>query len=60
MKYNMYTDLFFNILSIVFFVYIRFWNIIFHPKSMVSYLNRQTLKQQNILNTIQPLTTNKD
>lgn len=38
------TNLFFHILSIVFFVNIRFWNIIFHAKGMISHLNGQTLK----------------
>ena len=33
------TNLFFHILSIVFFVNIRFWNIIFHTKGMISHLN---------------------
>ena len=42
------TNLFFHILSIVFFVNIRFWNIIFHAKGMISYLNRQTLKWKKI------------
>lgn len=42
------TNLFFHILSIVFFVNIRFWNIIFHAKGMISHLNGQTLKWKKI------------
>lgn len=43
-----HTHLFLYILSVIFFVDIRFWYIIFHSQSMVPDLHRQTLKQQNM------------